>query len=204
MLDCVEEHSTRHHGGPWRGFGPVRDAEQVLFAVFSNIARSGGRLTDASFSNNLNNRTQSLGRVLYVSRKTFNEKIVCEASVDGISTAHTEKIRQMRADIETPNGSLKVRSMCVLDLVEEGDCEGHATMGYSQALNQVSQKQIGKKRKAIRMDLATTFSEITIANDHRWPSDIGVFRRRMGALLWTLAAIVAPEHTQRVRRNLGW
>jgi hypothetical protein len=183
MSDCVEEQTTHHFRGRWHGFGPVRDPEHVLFAVFPDIPRNGDRLTDASFSSNLNNLTQSLGRVLYVSQKTFDIEIVRGAAVDGVCSAHVGKIRLMRADIETPKGTINIRSMCVLDLVEEGDCEGHATMGYSKALNQVSQKQIGKKRKAVRMDLAATFSEIRIADEHRWPSTMDVFRRRMGAPL---------------------
>jgi hypothetical protein len=67
---CVEEHSTRHYRGRWRGFGPVRDREHVLYAVFAATSRNDGRLTAGSFTKNLNDCTESIARRQYVTIRT--------------------------------------------------------------------------------------------------------------------------------------
>jgi hypothetical protein len=130
----------------------------------------------------MNRCTQSLGRVRYVTRRAFDNQIVRNDSVIGIALAHVSAIRRLRADIATPNGVLEVKSVCVIDLVEPGDCEGHAAMGYSEAINGMSERQLGKKRKAIRMDLANTFAEMSSPGAHQWPSRLGIIPKRFVAI----------------------
>jgi hypothetical protein len=190
MPVCVDEQSTRHHLGRWHGFGPVRNAEHVLFAVFPATKRSGIRLSATSFTRHLNNSTQSLARSSYVTRSVFDRAIAKNEVVDGVASAHVERIRKLSADIETPTGTINVRAMCVIDLVEPGDCDGHATMGYSAAMGGVSQKQIAKKRELVKMDLANTFSEITTVEEHAWPSPAGILPKRIASIFRALVGMI--------------
>jgi hypothetical protein len=170
MPVCVEEQQTHHHLGKWHGFGRVANSERVIFAVFDDTKREGNGLSGNSFSTNLNNRTQSLARSSFVPRRTFHQFIVGDRQLDGIAIAHVEDVRRLTADFETQNGRITVRALSVIDLVEAGDCDGHATMGFSSQTDVlgVGQKQLGKKRAAIKLDLADTFSRIIPEGDIGW------------------------------------
>lgn len=199
MTDCVEELSTRHYLGRWYGFGPVLDSEHVVYAILPTTSRNGNKLTAASFTANLNNRTQSLARVRYVTKGTFDYYIARNAPVDGTARAHVAGLRRLRADIETPAGTLNVRAICVIDLVEPDDCDGHATMGFSEAISGVSQKQIGKKRQAIRMDLASTFSEIKPLENHDWPWRATIIPKRFVSICRAFALSLFAKQGGSVR-----
>jgi hypothetical protein len=186
---CVEEHSTRHYRGRWRGFGPVRDREHVLYAVFAATSRNDGRLTAGSFTKNLNDCTESLARRQYVTIRIFDDYIARNSRVDGISRACVADIRHLRADIITPAGTLNVKAMCVVDLVEPGDCDGHATMGFSEAISGISQTQLGKKRQAIKMDLARSFSRIESIEQYDWPSALGIVPKRLASICRAFALL---------------
>lgn len=76
MSDCPGERQTQHHRGRWFGFGPVRNNERVIFAVFENTPRHGAELTAKSFDTNLVSGTQSVARASLVSRATFDLQVV--------------------------------------------------------------------------------------------------------------------------------
>src|SRR5215469_12111759 len=141
MSDCPEERSTQHYRGEWCGFGPVADDEHVIFAVFQKTKCREQQLAQDSFDNsNLKMRTQSLARGAFVSRSIFNRKIVdalnqTKGPLIGIALADVSKIRAIPAKINLNNTEIRVRALCVLDRVERGDCDGHATVGFSEATN---------------------------------------------------------------------
>ncbi len=176
MFNCGEESFTHHYLGRWFGFGPARDTERVIYAVFQKAPRNGNLLNENSFENNkLKKNSQSLARASWVTRRQFDRKIVrrdtsSNGPMVGIAYADVAKVRALRVDVKLNTGTKNVRAICVLDRVESGDCAGHATMGYEWAgqLN-LSQAQVATIRKKIRYDLANTFSEVIEPSAQQWP-----------------------------------
>ncbi len=176
MTDCPEEQQTQHYGRKWRGFGPVRNNERLIFAVFDRTPRDGNSLIKNSFNNShLIAYEESVARQLYVTRSVFDSKIVSPSiplrgPLVGISCADVTRLRRLRVDIPRgPNRFVNIRAICVLDKVVAGDFDGHATLGYAGvgALN-VGKEQLGKVRSRIRLDLATkVFSEVQHPNNNR-------------------------------------
>jgi hypothetical protein len=115
MTECAEEHQTQHYRGKWHGFGPVRNSERLLFAVFERTKLAGSRLAADSFSNsNLRQTTQSVARSSYVTRSLFDQRIVQSAGKGvciGIAIADVNRIRALRADVKLSNRAVKVRSI---------------------------------------------------------------------------------------------
>jgi hypothetical protein len=190
MPECVEEQTTKHYRGKWCGFGPVQNDETVLFAVFENQDRRKNTLTADSFSKNLNSTSESIARLSYVARATFRRKIVNNRRLAGVASVIVSKIRDMRVEFEQQGVKQKVRSVCIVDRVERGDCQGHATMGYSEAIGPpMTQAYISKLRKKIRMDLAETFSQIQPEESYQWPSSIQVLQKRFLSVRRVLVAL---------------
>ena len=189
MTACIKERTTQHYLGRWHGFVPVGDKEHLLIAVFEKTRRKGDKL-DANSFGRLQDNTESVIRIGYVLREDFDQEIVQKGqekkgSLFGVASAHVAKIRELKADVKTGGPTAqKVRSICVLDLVEQGDVDGHAVMGYADtSAIGVSQKQLGLVRQKIRLDLANTFSQIGRADNHNWPHFMSVTVKRIGSIL---------------------
>jgi hypothetical protein len=146
---------------------------------------AGSSLTEKSFTKNLINASESLARATFVARSVFDRYIVRDRNVLGIASAHVSSIRMRRADIKLNTITKKVRAICIVDKVAPGDCEGHAAMGYGEETSAqgMSQIQIGKIRKNIRMDLANEFSAIFPTEQHQWPWRLGVLARRLVSIV---------------------
>lgn len=174
--ECADELLTKHYRGRWFGFGPVRNCERVVYAVFEKTLRNGNYLIENSFENNkLKKNAQSLGRASFVTKRQFEQKIVrrdasSNGPLVGITGADVSQLRALRADVKLNAGTKNVRAICVIDRVEQGDCAGHATMGYEWTgeLN-LSQAQVATIKQKIRYDLAAVFSPIVEPSGERWP-----------------------------------
>jgi hypothetical protein len=207
MTDCVDEQQTQHYRGKWFGFGPVRNGERVRFAVFEQTKREGARLIGNSFRN-LKNSNESVVRSSYVTRSDFDTRIVspgmaAKGRLVGIAVADVSRIRALRADVKLNQGTVKVRSICVIDRVEDGDIDGHATMGYASIEDGVSTGQIGTIRINIRMDLANEFTEIVTPDDHQWASRLELLLKRAGCVVQVLFATLETRWEQmKCRRRL--
>jgi hypothetical protein len=181
LTDCPEERATRHYLGPCYGFGPVKNTEEVIFAVFDDTKRDGARLSEKSFTNsNMVSKTQSLARSAYVSRREFDQSIVKARRICGVARASVSQIRELRAEYKVSGETIKKRAVCVIDLVELGDCAGHATMGY-EPIEGVGQEQRGKKRIEIRKELAKRFSSIERLEEGIWANSLDV---SVGRAIW--------------------
>jgi hypothetical protein len=185
--NCEKELATQHYRGKWFGFGPVCGSERVMLAVFETTPRSvdGMRLVSKSFTKNLVTGTESVARSQFVSSKIFSKEVAekgvrTKGQLVGVACADVTQIRALRADLPLiAGGTYKAGAVCVLDLVEMGDYEAHATLGYCAFPAHISNpKTIGKLRERIRLDLATVFSPIIGFEDHNWPSslEVGLFR----------------------------
>lgn len=151
------------------GFGPLRDAEEVIFAVFETTERDGFKLTSNSFDNGyLKDNCLSLVRGGCVTLPEFDTKAVGVGASKkgpfvGIARARVAKVRGLKAKIESNPGIAGVRALCLLDVVEKSDVGGHATAGYCDGVTMmVSQsgfggaragRELSKVRVKIRLDL---------------------------------------------------
>jgi hypothetical protein len=176
MTACIKESTTQHYLGDGNGFGPVKDGERVLFAVFEDAERDGLSLTGNSFEEtHLKRDALSLARNAYITKSDFDANIIVagipkKGRFIGIAAADVSHLRSLRADVQFNAGSKTVRSLCVLDRVQLGDFDAHATAGYCEEIGSVGQKQLGKLRAKIRMDLANTFLPICDLDSQQWPS----------------------------------
>jgi hypothetical protein len=177
MTECVEE-------------------QQLIFAVFERTKYQGSRLAGDSFKD-LKNANQSTVRSSYVTRSLFHREVAqpgttTKGALIGIAVADVSRIRALKADIKLNRATVKVRSICVIDRVDEGDIDGHATMGYADMQDGVSQTQIGTVRMNIRMDLANVFSEITPADENRWSGPFEVALKRAVSIWRVIFASFMP------------
>lgn len=190
MEGCPEELQTQHYRGRWFGFGPVRDNERVIFAIFEQTPRTAASLNDNSFENNkLKKDEQSLARGRFVTWPLFQLKIAqrdrtAKGALVGIVWAEAAKLRELRADVKFNAETKKVRAICIPDRVGRDDCSGHATMGYegTGALN-LSPTQLGTIRKKIRYDLADTFSNVIQPDSIRWAGIWDIFIGRVRSII---------------------
>lgn len=191
MTDCPAEKQTQHYKGKWHGFGPVSSCETVIFAVFDTTKRNGSKLAANSFrSDSLVKNAQSLGRAPYLTRVCFDREIVESGETEkgtlvGVAHAKVDVLRKLRAEIPTNSGRKRVRALCILDRVDKGDFDGHATAGYAEVTERenLSQNNLGKVRAAIRMDVANVFSDITSPDQHRWPWQIEIVAKRIVSIM---------------------
>jgi hypothetical protein len=197
MSVAEEERHTHHYRGVWHGFGPVQDAELVLFAVFQTTKIDGQSLSENSFRNDsLARKSESVARQLYVTRRSFDFGIVAAAELTkgnlvGVTSANVARLRNLRADFDINNVMTKLPAICVLDRVDFGDINGHAVLGYRDAPAGISPQQLGKKRKLIRIDLANEFSEIRSADRLQWPSPLNVLFGRVASIFRIIRRLVS-------------
>jgi hypothetical protein len=190
MPDCDGEQRTRHYRGHWYGFGPVRNEETVFFAVFATTKLAGDRLQENSFSNkNLASGSESIVRSSFVTKQIFVRDIGRDGeskkgSLIGFSQIKVACARELFAPVARGHATERVRAWCIEDRVEQGDCAGHATLGYAKTKEQLglSDKSIGVLRKKIRLDLAKEFSTIIPIENHKWPSRAGLIIARANSI----------------------
>jgi hypothetical protein len=184
--DPDEERSLHHR--PWfGGFGPVQNPEEVMFAVFDGTPIEGTSLQANSFeSKRLKNRAQSLTRTLCVTKTEFSRRIVRARRLQGVATAPAAHLRALTADINIQGRWKKVPAVCLLDRVDRGEPDGHATMGFtSHTTEDVGQKQLKLIRDKIMLDVADVFSPIESSDSHPWPSFLSTLWRRVRWMLWS-------------------
>lgn len=166
MPECAEETTTQHHLGAGHGFGPVQHDEYVYFAVFDQTKCDGNLLSADSFDNKqLKKEGLSVSRASHITLAVFNDEVVKSGSnpkggLIGISRALSGAIRSLTSRIQLNSIEVKVHSFCVLDSVQPGDYDAHATLNYGEFPPGVSEGKIGAIRSRARMDLADVFSSI--------------------------------------------
>jgi hypothetical protein len=198
MEGCSCEQRTHHHRGKWYGFGPVDNAEIVVFAVFERSKLDGNLITSDTFDNNdLHRANHSLARPTCCTSAEFRSRVILpgvarNGALVGLARAQASAIRTLAMADITDSGIQK-RAACVLDRVDDGDIEGHAVLAYGEWTNRLGQKKKGVVRAQIRLQLAEVFGEIVAVQDVPWNSTLGKSLRRCISL-WratkgTLAAL---------------
>ncbi len=207
MTVCDCEKRTQHHEGKWSGFGPVRNAERIAFAVFTSTKRNGTRLTAKSFTRgNLADTSQSITRLAHTTRHIFDQfvRLPRENAGDalvGIAWVRTKNLRELVAEIKTNHIVERVRSICVADKVDAGEYDGHATLGYAEKTSDGrSVKQIGVIRAKIDMDLANAFSDIVLVDSISWSSNLAIKIGRWWSKIRTAIVCCHERFIQMLKR----
>jgi hypothetical protein len=133
----IDEEKTHHFCGDGHGYGPVKDAEVVLHAVFDGTKRIGNRLTPDAFPpKNLKRGEVSVARQSYICRSAFEVHIILPlvpilGEFLGAAPAPVQKLREIVYRVKGIVPPIEGRAICVLDKVVEGDDESHAAIAYS-------------------------------------------------------------------------
>jgi len=163
--DCCDELVTQHHSKS--GHGPVKDTEVVVLAVFQKTNLVNGRVSVETFKKSDFSRSNvSVARREFTSHSRFLDsvvkpQVVSKGALVGVACATTSLIRAIKLTFpkEVPS---PYRGACVLDRVEHGDHDGHASIGESEAVQGIKNSNtLGAVRTAILADLADAFGELT-------------------------------------------
>jgi hypothetical protein len=178
MIAAGEQAKTHHYKGKWRGFGPIGDEEIVLFAVFRSTPVNGNRLVAKSFERKkLISADQSISRQYFVRRSVFAREVAengqrSKGQFVGVATVKAKEVRAISA---TKWPSADPRRICgfgLLDKVEDGDFDGHGTIGFLQDSKIPDTRELGAMREFLIFDLANRFSDIVTMDDALW-SNLG-------------------------------
>jgi hypothetical protein len=199
MPPCPKENESQHYR-QWRGFGPVKDDECLVFVVFETTPRdiSEGKLIQNSFdNNNLKKGILSFARSGYITTSEFERRIIAPAlskkgKFVGVAWVSVLVLRSLLCEFTLNDASTaRVRGLCILDLVEKGDVDGHATAGYCQDVpSGVGQEQLGRRRAKLRLNMAASFSTIASIDSLEWPSLMRVLVERISYLLRRMYAAI--------------
>lgn len=178
MSSCAREKCTQHHeGADGKGFGPVEDGEDIVFAVFESTTINDGYITEEALTfSRLKKAEESVVRLPYVSREEFEREIGRNGQskaglLKGAVQAVAREIREVTVQINTKAGRIySQKAICVLDRVDPGDIDGHATMAYCDDLNDVnlSQKALARARGEARFKLAGMFGPLQGIEECAW------------------------------------
>jgi len=154
-----------HHRGVGAGPGPVLDAECLIFAVFGADARLGAKLTPNYFRiDRLKQGDLSLARHAHTSWATFRDDVLAPGErlqrLQGIAVSQADTLRGLIAEIHSSTPPKALRSVCVLDKVEDGEHDGHAALQFCSEQAGLRAKEKSVVRAQIQSELATTFSEV--------------------------------------------
>lgn len=154
-----------HHLGIGAGPGPVLATECLILAIFGTGARLGARLTGKDFpSKSLKRGDLSLARHSHTSWATFRDSVLVPGQrsqpVQGIAVSQADALRSLVARIDSSTPVKHLRSVCVLDKVENGDHNGHAALKFCSEDAALRESEKSVVRAQIQAELAATFSEV--------------------------------------------
>ena len=140
-------------------------AECLIFAVFRADARLGTRLTDKDFpTSRLKKGDLSLARHAHTSWATFRDYVLAPGQrsqpFQGIAVSQADAIRSLVAEITSSTPPTLLRSVCVLDKVENGEHDGHAALKFCSEQAALPEKAKFVVRAQIQSELIATFSEV--------------------------------------------
>lgn len=161
--DCSRELFSQHFLGPSAGHGPVHNEEILGLAVFGVLRDACAGLIPSDLQSKRLRRSElSVARLKYTTRAIFLDKVVRpedgnKRGLLGIATALTQDIRGLTYVVEGVIPKKSGRALCVLDIVVEGDYEGHAAFGYSESMEPLKDGQKSRIRLVIQNDLIRLF-----------------------------------------------
>jgi hypothetical protein len=192
MIAKSDEEITHHFRGKWFGFGPVQNDELLVFAVFEKTATNGRRLNFKSFDRKkLIAAEQSIARQALVTKSVFDIAVARRGETSkgrflGISTANAGAIRGIFSENWPESAPKKIFGFGILDLVEEGDFDGHGTLGFLVETIVPNKRDLGALREFLMFDLADKFSEIQSFEECKWGSTVSIGIGRL-ATVWRAA-----------------
>ena len=152
----------------------MRDSETIVVALFGDKSRVGERLRDADLEDKqLKRRDQSCSRRGWTSAADFSAHVATtragiKRNVAGLAAVQVKKLREFRFKVPSSQPEISGPAICVIDRVEPGDYAGHAAIGYTEAMNALSDPQKKKTRPLVRLEAARRFGGVESADDFRW------------------------------------
>jgi len=112
----------------------------------------------------------SLARRTHTGRPEFDKHVVGPKVAQGdelvgVATAPSRRLFEMTFVCEDIRPPVQGRAVCLLDIVEPTDHDGHAALGYSEDQNVLNEKQKKKVRARIHHDLADAFGDLDPIDD---------------------------------------
>jgi hypothetical protein len=113
----------------------------------------------------------------------------------GISTIRVKNVREIVSEAWPVSSPRKIRGFGALDLVEQGDFDGHGTIGFLTEAVVPRTRELGALREFLIADLAEKFSQIMPLREGHWGSIFTIATGRISSI-WrasTTAAATAQE-----------
>lgn len=160
-MSCEEEQDTRHYRGQGFGFGPVRN-EEIVMAGFSEQDFVAGQLQKKAFPGKIiKNGNFSLARLDHTTKEDFEKNVIepkrNSTPITKVGRANVGEIRKLMVPLHWEKPTRDIRSVCVIDKVEEGDHDGHAALKYCEEQKGFTQNQLDRLRAHIAADLVHLF-----------------------------------------------
>jgi len=166
-IKCVDELRTHHHGGEGAGPGIVRCGEVVILAAFEERRPRTAVDADDFPKDRLKDTNLSLARREHTTRRTFDEQVIGggtgpKGSFLGAAWVEARVLRELEFIMVSGQlpATTRGRAVCVLDRVDPGDHDGHAALGFSEALEALPLKQKSLWRTTTRNNLVQAFGNI--------------------------------------------
>lgn len=165
--ECEEELRTRHYGGDGAGHGVVRCREVLILAAFEE-GRPRTTLDKKDFRpEKLKETNLSVARKEHTTRPTFDEHVIGDESAPkgrllGVACVEARLLRALTFEMVggQPPAIKTGRAICVIDRVERGDHDGHAALGFSEALEALTERQKSQWRTTTRTNLIDVFGSL--------------------------------------------
>jgi len=148
------------------GQGPVAHGEIVALGICLSTPPEGGKVTAKAFKTSLlQDGDLSLSRIAYTDTPTFQTKVVAPKAasdpIQGVAICSVSTLRDIYINVPKAQPPSRIRGACVLDKVETGDHEGHATLEYCEEQNNIKNPNTkGMVRAAIAIALASAFGDV--------------------------------------------
>jgi hypothetical protein len=163
---CSHESLTQHHVRG--GHGPLTDSEVVVIVIFDDRLKIGDNVTSDQFrSNALGRGDVSLARLAFATLDDIKKYVVDPSEAKGIpavgaSIAVVKAIREISRPSDDTRRAIQLRTVCVLDEVDEEDHDSHASLRAcdDQKPEAMSEKTRHKVRARLANDLAKKFGAI--------------------------------------------
>jgi hypothetical protein len=136
-------------------------SEVVVLVVFDTSTKIGDRLTAEQFPTKRLGRGEiSLARQNYATLESINEYVIKGRPIVGVATSVVDSIRAIGRGNEDTKAPRILRSVCVIDKVESGDHDSHASLKACDDQELMSPTRRGKVRGALAAELARKFGPI--------------------------------------------
>jgi hypothetical protein len=156
---CRHELLSQHYEAT--GPGLILSCEEVILVVFDLSMKTGDKLTAEHFPTKKLGRGEiSLARKKYATLDVLNDFVIKGKPVAGATTSTVKSIRAIGRKSDNAKVHELVRTVCVIDKVESGEHDSHASLRACEDQAAMSEPRRHKVRSALAADLARLFGSV--------------------------------------------